>query len=250
MSDWLEPLRNVLDQAAHPVTFFFRDDDVGWEHERLYRLLDLFKSYEAPIDLAVIPEAPGARLVAALHSRFLGERARVGLHQHGLGHVNHEPTGRKCEFGVSRSREQQGEDLRLGKHLLASFFGVLIDPIFTPPWNRCTQVSVECLAAQGFRVLSRDMGAAPLELNGVSELPVAVDWARYWRDPKTGNQELGQCISAQAMNSEPVGVMLHHAVMEEEEWVHLSQLLDLLSEHPKAHCSLMREVAGVTPLTE
>jgi hypothetical protein len=244
MSDWLEPLSDALDQATHPVTFFFRDDDVGWEHERLYRLLDLFKSYEIPIDLAMIPEALSPRLVAELRRRIQRGRERVGLHQHGLGHVNHEPSGRKCEFGASRSLEQQDEDLKLGKHLLESLFGGLIDPIFTPPWNRCTQITVECLAVQSFRVLSRDLGAAPLELNGMSELPVALDWARYWRDPKTGNQELGRLISAQAMNAGPVGVMLHHGMMEaEQELVHLGQLLDLLSTHRNAHCALMRDIA-------
>ena len=54
MDAWLYPLRQVLDQATEPVAFFFRDDDVGWESSRLYRLLDVFAELAVPIDLAVI----------------------------------------------------------------------------------------------------------------------------------------------------------------------------------------------------
>jgi len=54
---WLEPLRQVVERATVPVDFFFRIDDVGWEDDRLFPLLDLFEQRAVPIDLAVIPQA-------------------------------------------------------------------------------------------------------------------------------------------------------------------------------------------------
>jgi hypothetical protein len=42
VSAWLAPLREALDAAPAPVTFFFRDDDAGWRDDRLEALLDVF----------------------------------------------------------------------------------------------------------------------------------------------------------------------------------------------------------------
>ena len=50
-----------------------------------------------------------------------------------------------------------------------------IPPIFTPPWNRCTQATGLCLLELGFQALVRDAGAARLELAGLQELEVSVD---------------------------------------------------------------------------
>ena len=79
---WLDPVRAALDAAPAPVPVFFRDDDAGWEDDRLFALLDRFAVAGLPMDVAVIP--------AALHGELvdeLGARARAGevhLHQHGL----------------------------------------------------------------------------------------------------------------------------------------------------------------------
>jgi len=39
-TNWLDPLRKRLDEAHEPTSFFFRNDDVGWEDARLFELLD------------------------------------------------------------------------------------------------------------------------------------------------------------------------------------------------------------------
>jgi hypothetical protein len=36
---WLDPLRVALDEASGPVDFFVRDDDAGWDDERLFAML-------------------------------------------------------------------------------------------------------------------------------------------------------------------------------------------------------------------
>ena len=91
---------------------FFRDDDAGWGDDRLSALLDLFAARGVPVDVAVIP--------AELHAGLAGElaaRARAGgvrLHQHGFPHVNHEPSGRKHEFGPTRRAAEQCADVAAG----------------------------------------------------------------------------------------------------------------------------------------
>ena len=103
MTGWLDPLRAALDARAAPVSFFFRDDDAGWDDPALEALLDVFEPHGLPLDLAAIPLAATARTVDLITSRQDSGRNDLRVHQHGLAHVNHEPEGRKCEFGVSRS---------------------------------------------------------------------------------------------------------------------------------------------------
>ena len=97
----LRPLERALDAARAPVTFFFRDDDGGWADLRLRALLDVHEEYGMPVDLALIPDALSPWLIRHLERRA-SRNGLLGLHQHGRAHVNHETTGRKCEFGESR----------------------------------------------------------------------------------------------------------------------------------------------------
>ena len=237
---WLDPLKRALDSSQTPVPFFFRNDDVGWEDARLFALLDLFKSYHVPIDLAVIPKSV-SQLTAKRLCRIIANDPRaVSVHQHGYAHSNHEQAGRKCEFGDSRSRVQQLADITAGKQELLELFGPITESIFTPPWNRCTGTTTDCLQEAGFNVLSRDVTATPLTVDGLTELPVSIDW---FAKRKTRNQ-IGELLAAAASGPTPAGVMLHHAIMNEEERKRLGELLKLLASHSQARCVLMRELVA------
>ena len=74
----------------------------------------------------------------------------IAVHQHGLAHANNEPEGRKHEFGPSRSYEEQRRDIESGRALLRERLDGVLEPIFTPPWNRCTRDTALCLAELGF----------------------------------------------------------------------------------------------------
>lgn len=222
MVRWLDPVTAALDGA--PVAFFFRDDDAGWRDDRLRALLDLFDRHELPVDLAVIPRALTPGLARELQGR--------AVHQHGLAHVNHEPEGRKCEFGPSRSREDQLRDIAEGREILRAQLEV--QPIFTPPWNRCTAATGEALAELGFAVLSRESRAGPLGTDGLREIPVHVDLARL--SPEQAGERLAAAIAAGG----PVGVMFHHAVMDDADMQRADELLALLA---RADARLMMDLA-------
>jgi Uncharacterized protein conserved in bacteria (DUF2334) len=218
---WLDPLRRVLD-ADRPRTFFFRDDDAGWATDRLLALLDVFAAHAVPVDLAVIPVALDRRLAATLRRR--AETQPLAFHQHGYAHANHEPSGRPCEFGPARPAAAQRGDISAGALRLAELLGEA-PRIFTPPWNRCTRTTGECLLDLGFHVLARDATADPLELDGLHEPTVAVDWSK---------PDAGRRLAGAAREDGPVGVMLHHALMRAEERRAIAELLVLLTSHPDA----------------
>jgi len=246
VSSWLESLRLALQRTSEPVTFFFRDDDVGWGDARLYPLLDVFARREVPIDIAVIPQALSRGLAVALGKRAEQAPQQLGLHQHGFSHCNHESTGRKCEFGDGRTREQQFPDLETGKRKLRNLLGNRVDPIFTPPWNRCSQLTVDSLARLGFAILSRDITASPLHLRNLVEVPVTIDWFRRRKGVRMTRDELGVLIAMQVQQSRPViGIMLHHADMDATQRLALGELLELLSVCDSVSCRRIRDVAGL-----
>jgi hypothetical protein len=245
VSAWIEPIAMALDARETPVTIFFRDDDAGWGDAQLFALLTVFDRLEMPIDLAVIPDA-----IAPTVARQLGHRARtsglLGLHQHGFAHINHEPTGRKCEFGPARAIEEQRSDIERGRQRLLTLFGGELDPIFTPPWNRCVAGTATCLREAGIAVLSRDRTAEPLDVEGLLECPVASDWLLKRKGVRathdTWAAELARAIE---IAQTPVGVMLHHAVMDDEDRKSFGLVLRMLRTHSRVLPVTMRDAAAL-----
>jgi peptidoglycan/xylan/chitin deacetylase (PgdA/CDA1 family) len=234
---WLTPLRARLDRAQAPVEFFFRDDDAGWEDRRLAMLLDVFERHGLPLDVAIIPRELTPRLAEALAVRREPWNGRLGLHQHGLAHVNHEPSGRKCEFGAARERAAQRDDIARGRELLAARLPGMTQPVFTPPWNRCTRTTAEVLRELGFRILSRHASEAAFGIAALDEVPASVDWSYAKRGgSRLSLTELGDLAAAEAGRGGPVGVSLHHAVMDEGELSLLDELCELLAGHAAASC--------------
>lgn len=248
MSDWLAPLRRALDASTRPVAFFFRDDDVGWDDERLFALLDLFAERTAPLDLAVIPEALTPALAGELRARAESSPGHFAVHQHGFAHVNHEPEGRKCEFGPGRPQALQRRDIESGRDRLRDLLGPTLKPIFTPPWNRCAEVTGECLVGLGFRILSRDATATPLRVPGLAELPIRVDWFAKRKGVRLGRGELGELLADKVSQDEPCGIMFHHAVMDEDERRAAGELLELLTTHDRATLHMMHEIRSEMPM--
>ena len=222
---WLDPVTTALDAAPAPVEVFFRDDDAGWGTDRLIALLDVFARHDLPLDLAVIPAALDDELAAELTSRAAAQRLR--LHQHGYAHHNHEPEGRKHEFGPHRSRDEQQRDIAAGAARLQHLVGAT-EPIFTPPWNRCTADTGHAIVALGFYVLSRESRARPLGIGGLDEIPIHVDWVK----PDAITRLAGAIADGGR-----TGVMFHHAEMDADELARADELLALLARDERVRAA-------------
>jgi len=234
-------LRNLLlslDQTAQPVEVFFRDDDAGWEDDRLFELIARFAEHGLPLDLAVIP----AELTPALAGRLVETHA--GMHQHGYAHANHETEGRKCEFGPARGYREQRLDIARGWGRLRELLGDRVDPFFTPPWNRCTRDTGEAAVDLGFRVISREHRAEPLGVAGLAEVPVHVDWFAKKKGVPLGRAAVGEQIAGHVAEGGPVGVMFHHAVMDEGEMAAAEELLALLAGHANTRFASILSLAA------
>ncbi len=241
---WLDPVRRALDERPDPCVVFFRDDDAGRGDDRLTALLDRFEEHGVGLDVAVIPALVHRRLAAALRNRI--DAGGVRVHQHGLAHVNHEPTGRKHEFGPARDVAGQAADLVAGRRLMLDWFGdASVEPVFTPPWNRCTTDTGVALLRHGLRVLSRDNTAVPLSLPGLVEVPVTLDWFGHRKGVRWTPAELAARLADQVRGRDPVGVMLHHAVTDDEELARVDEVLALVGGHARVRVSSISELSGV-----
>jgi len=222
----------VLARREKQIKVFFRDDDGGWADERLQKLGDEFIQHELPLDVAVIPGALSSRSIDVIDT-LLGAKGRVAIHQHGFDHVNHQLSGRSCEFGSDRNRIQQHDDIALGQNKLNEVFGARVDPVFTPPWNRCTSDTAFALQSLGFQSLSRIIGSEEIE-NAVPELPVAVDWLKKRKGVRLTTAELINYISGLFDNeAEVIGIMLHHEHMDHGNRTMLYQFIDTLRDSQK-----------------
>jgi hypothetical protein len=238
----LSPVLALLDErdANTPINCFIRDDDAGWDDARQLALLDATAAAGVPIDLAAIPQAVGDALARELAERIDRDRGLLGVHQHGFAHDNHETEGRKCEFGAARTAAAQQLDLQHGRARLQQQLGDRLDPIFTPPWNRCTPFTPDLLAQLGYAALSRDR-TAPAQ-SALPELPVDLDWCKHHRTggPAAAVQAWAQALRTRLDDGQPFGLMLHHAAMQDDEFALLQRWLARLAQHPRLRWQPMR----------
>lgn len=239
---WLDPVHQALDGRTSPADVFVRDDDGGWGHDRLAALVTVADRHRVVIDVAVIPDALDDGMTADL-VRW-AEAGAVRLHQHGRSHADHEREGRKCEFGPGRSRHDQQLDLLDGARRLAERLGPLVDPVFTPPWNRCTAVTADLLVELGWQVLSRDHTAEPFHRPDLAEVPVTFDWfGRTRGEPWDPAERARRLAASLADEHRPTGIMLHHAVTDDDHLGAVDQLLALLAAHPSVRTVPLRDLA-------
>ena len=213
--------------TVNTVDVFFRDDDVDEDEATLRRLLTLFAQKNVPIILGVIP----ARLTNECTHLLSQFSSCVEIVQHGWQHVNHELTGRKCEFGNSRSFDEQYADLARGQARMHEAFGDHWFPAFIPPWNRCTTQTHQALDQLGFCVVSQLRKGPTLTGFSWQEISVTIDLFD-WKNGATlkPEEELLMKIIAQLTEPQPLGIMLHHKVMNDEAFLFLEQLLDRLRQ--------------------
>ncbi|MEK7266410.1 MAG: hypothetical protein AAB227_09965 [Pseudomonadota bacterium] len=239
MTAGLNELRAALDSADAPLTVFFRNDDAGWAEEALHALLAVAAKHGATIDLAAIPSAMTQAQASRLRA-FIGATGAARVHQHGFSHQNHEAEGKKCEFGASRPMTRQWADIRSGRERLHDFFPDGVDPIFTPPWNRCVQETVEALHQEGFLTLSRDAAAAPLALGRMAEIPVDIDWRRADSAKDSADNVGLPALTARIRNGAArIGVMTHHATIDSDLLDQFGAAIGVLADSRRVSFSTM-----------
>jgi len=231
--------------ANNPATVYFRADDIAVSGSCFRQLMDMFYTHRAPLSLAVVP--------AWLTPPRWQTLKRIGSkapdlwcwHQHGWRHQNHEHSGKKQEFGPSRTRQAIERDLLQGRRRLEDLMDIAFHPIFTPPWNRCSAETLQLLRENFYQAISRNMDATPNPPDGLPDFAVGVDlhtakdanaaqaWRKLWATLEK-HLAAGWCgimIHHQRMNARAVSfldLLLGHMVHDKRlRLVHLKQMRNL-----------------------
>jgi hypothetical protein len=225
----LEATLDGIALRGEAIRLWWRDDDAGRDHPALDRLLELAERRALPLALAVVPrwlEPPVQAAIAA--------SARATVLQHGYAHVSHAAPGRRpIELG-GRTLDALLAELEQGRALLSDAFGATFLAVLVPPWNRVEPALLARLAAYGFCGLST-FGRRPddLGLPGLHQVNTHLD-PIDWRGSRLfiGETAALERLCAALDPAEPIGILSHHLVMDEDGWRFLDQLLEVLARHP------------------
>ncbi len=244
MTSWnaLQEELATWEQAGLKVAIWWRDDDACEATRPLRRLLALAKTYACPLALAVIP----ARVRPSLGDLLAEAGQGVFVLQHGYAHKNHAPGGEKnVELHACRNSDEVAAELAAGSELLASTLAGRRLAVMVPPWNRIAPEVISLLPKIGFKGLStfgpcRD-SAAP---RGLTQVNCHLDILR-WKPTRgfMGSEtllgilvdELRRRRSDAQDPLEPLGLLTHHLVHDEDCWCFLDRLFTILSKEAAVH---------------
>jgi len=233
LSDWRRRLHEAAERwtGNHVPTVFFRADDIGAGGRAFEAVCRLFRHHETPLAMAVVPAWLSQVRKEQLFRSAPLEESLWGWHQHGWRHVNWQRTGKKSEFGEQRPFEKQWRDIWQGRQKMEDIFLDRFIPVFTPPWNRLSPLTVKILQQLNFRGISLagplPRGARPP--SGLTNLRVQIDLhTRKARDPEQDYLALLDEITAMMGRKEPIGIMVHHHRMSLFAFDFLHELLTIL----------------------
>ncbi len=222
-----------IQQSVNLPLVFFRADDIGVPSERFSQLISSFQKHRLPLCLATVPAWLTASRLQQLR-RLTGTNSRQWCwHQHGRLHRNFEPSGKKQEFGPTRSKNDIQYSLGKGRERLERLLDLDFQPVFTPPWNRCDNDTLQALGALGFKAVSRSKGAQPETLPELPDFQVNVDLhTRKEADSHLGLKNLATEIE-QGLASGLCGIMIHHQRMNKAARELLDILLGLIKNNAR-----------------
>lgn len=249
-----DPLRDALARCtAEGVTlrYWWRDDDAVEPTPALDRLLALSHETGIPVALAIVPGRADPRLKDHLAS-LPGTDVLV----HGLAHRNHAPPDlKKAEFGANRPLSTLMADARAALAMMEVRLPGLALPVLVPPWNRIAEALEPHLSGIGYRGLSTFGPAlpAPAGLVRVNTHIDPIGWKMGGglADPTMLVARLAQAIhdrlDSDQRGDEPIGLLTHHLVHDEEVWRFVRFFLDTFRASPATKAMRAAELFTEAP---
>lgn len=202
---------------------FFRADDIGVPSRHFSQLITLFSHYKLPLCLATVP----SWLTTARRDTLLALTGKNNpqwyWHQHGWVHKNYQQSGKNQEFGTDRQLQTILSSLQQGKERLDDLLGADFHPFFTPPWNRCSEETLQALQDLQFIGLSRSKNAQPVS-HQLPDIQINIDLHTRKEPDQQGALTALLHELETGIASGRAGIMIHHQRMNQ----HAFDLLDIL----------------------
>jgi hypothetical protein len=244
--EWADQLQaccqRANDVSSDPTAVFFRADDIAVPGRQFQRLMEIFTRNEVPLSLAVVPAWLTPPRWQALSGMGASRPDLWCWHQHGWRHRNHEPLGKKQEFGPFRSADALRTDLDRGRRRLNAIMGAAFSPLFTPPWNRCSEITLALLQEMGYDAVSRSRSSQPPAPSGLPDHAVDVDLhTDRASSAANGWQRLISQLEKR-LRQPRCGIMIHHQRMNDAAFCFLDTLLSILRQQARWHMTDMRDL--------
>ena len=222
------------ERAAGSPLVFFRADDIAIPSRGFADFVTLFRQHSLPLCLATVPAWLNEQRLAELRSitgAAAGESSQWCWHQHGYIHHNFEPSGKKQEFGPARNPAELKKSLAQGRDRLRRLLGDDFRPVFTPPWNRCGEATLQALGDLGFHAVSRSRGARPEAPPNLPDFQVNVDL--HTRKEPSAEISFAALLDEleESLASGRSGIMIHHQRMNKKALHLLDILLTRIKEN-------------------
>lgn len=198
---------------------FFRDDDLGFETKLFQKLLDLFAQHQSKLNVSAIPKLCFDTLTEGTFSDY---KSTLQIVTHGYAHVDRTVSGKRSEYDASRSIEEVEKELILGKSILEKLFPNLYFPAFVPPWNTLAEKFIPLLSKAGYLILSRSKATNQIPAVGIQSLDVSI--SLHSKQDKL-QLPLPGLLEKIKTTPQPVGILLHHSMMDELDFYYLGNLL-------------------------
>jgi hypothetical protein len=239
-------IENCINRGSHPrsepVPVFFRADDIGIPSRQFQLLVDCFIKHRMPLCLATVPSWITPRRFIELKQVTGVNSTQWCWHQHGRLHHNFEQNGKKQEFGPSRTEEEIKNSLKKGKQRLEEILADEFQLFFTPPWNRCSETTINSLVELKFSALSRSRGARPETVPELPDFQIGVDLhTRKEISPYLGFNNLTIELE-ENIRSGQCGIMIHHQRMNNRAFELLDLLLGIIKSSPRLTPVLFRDL--------
>lgn len=242
---WQPVMAELAQWRASGLTapLWLRDDDAIEPTPKLDRLTALTAEFAVPVGLAIIPSRTGSPL-----ARRLERAAHIHPLIHGWSHDNHAPPAeKKQELGPHRPRDDVLRDLSAGLARLAGLYAGHLTTMLVPPWNRIDETLLMDLPRLGFTGLSafghRLVSQAGLAVTNTHIDIVDSRAGNVCRDHGVLTASLARELAmARQAGGEPVGLLSHHLVSDDEAFRFLRDLFSAAAQSHSVRWHTPREI--------
>lgn len=241
--NWLERLERVfIARRTRKAKIFFRADDIGVPSVAFNALCRIFKYFEVPLALSVVPSWVNTNRANHLFQIASPSEPLWSWHQHGWRHTNWEKDGKKAEFGPSRTENQKWQDLWKGVNKMKEILGNAFVPVFTPPWNRITPDVPALLYKLGFKAISIDQKLITKQHNlKVFRIYLDLHTRKISRPTSAFDTLIEDCNRLFTVR-EPAGIMIHHNRMNINAFLFIANLIELAKKSPYVTITSFRDM--------
>ena len=235
--------KGINSSQTKPI-LFFRADDIGIPSHSFHQLIHCFHKHNLPLCLATVPTWLTPKRLHELSMSMDPRSSQWCWHLHGWLHRNFEVSGKKQEFGPSRNPDTIKDILHKGRTRLETLLEESFHPVFTPPWNRCSQATLTSLANMRFKAVSRSVGARPDAPSVLPDFLVNVDLhTRKESSPERSLEHLMTELE-KGIAAGQCGIMIHHQRMNRRALHLLDLLLEIVGQDQRIDILHFNDMTG------